>query len=452
MTLGFWLYAIWFNPGQDFVYYLVLQERPLLAVAQSVAASAAHGVACAGLLLLVLRVPNDCSEPRWRYVAGALPAVAVVIVGMQLVSYANILGYPTEALGRATFFVDYAVDALAVWILLRRRHGHPPQEYQRMRWIIWGCLIGLPAYILSGILQSTSLWPTLSGSDTIPESLVSLLLLTYGIFGWFVFEALRRPRVINVSIPLRRLTVFGVLLSVPAVFADRKAEQLQDLLHLPDWAWLALASVLFLLLGRLHEVSAKLADGVFNRTFRRQEMGLREVGREILRADGVDAIEKLLVEAPLHQLDLASAAVFRREDMAFRRHVECPGWPPGSAESLDVHAPALSGAAFGKPFDAVGAEQVGFPHGLAAPTLAVPVRDKVRLFAVAYYGPHVSGADLATDERELLGALADDAASAYARAEASALRRQVADLQLRLSRAQSDDRDMPVPGRSRREV
>ena len=37
-----------------------------------------------------------------------------------------------------------------------------------MRWVIWGCVIGLPAYILSGVLQSTSLWHTLTGAPATP--------------------------------------------------------------------------------------------------------------------------------------------------------------------------------------------------------------------------------------------------------------------------------------------
>jgi hypothetical protein len=46
---------------------------------------------------------------------------------------------------------------------------------------------------------------------------------------------------------------------------------------------------------------------------------------------------------------------------------------------------------------------------------------------VAFYGPHVSGADLATDEHTMLAALASDAATAYAHAETAALRRQLAE-------------------------
>src|SRR5204862_480868 len=96
-----------------------------------------------------------------------------------------------------------------------------------MRWVIWGALIGLPAYILSGLLGSTALWQSLSGDDSVPENLFGFLLLVYGILGWFVFEAVRRPRVVNVSIPLRRITAFGLLLSVPALFAHQQIERLE---------------------------------------------------------------------------------------------------------------------------------------------------------------------------------------------------------------------------------
>ena len=435
MTLGFWLYAIWFNPGQNFVYYLAIQERPILAIAQEALSALAHGAACAGLLLFALRVPDGRRDPPWTPVERLLPLVGVVVAGMQLVSDANILGLLTETLGRATFFADYAVDASALFILLRRRRGHPPAEYQRMRWIIWGCVIGLPAYILSGILESTSLWHTLSGSERIPEALIGVLLVIYGVLGWFVFEAIRRPRVVNVSIPLRRFTVFGLLLSVPALFADRQTESLHEALHLPDWGWVVFASLSLFVMGRLHELSAHLADRVFNRAFRRQTTRLAAVAREILQADRVETIEQLLIDAPVRHLGLASAAVFRRDETEFRRHVQCPGWPAGTAESLDPQDAVLSGTVSNRPFPIhpAHAERLNFPVGLATPTVAVPVGDKLHHFAIALYGPHTTGADLGTDEREMLSVLAADAALAYRRAESSLLREQVQQLEIRLS-------------------
>ena len=60
MSWGFFLYAIWFNPGQDFVYFLVLQEHPPLLLAQELAASLAHGAQDEEL-----RAGAEILEHRW---------------------------------------------------------------------------------------------------------------------------------------------------------------------------------------------------------------------------------------------------------------------------------------------------------------------------------------------------------------------------------------------------
>ena len=439
MSWGFFLYAIWFNPGQTFLSYLPLQEHPPLLLAQGLAESLAHGAACAGFLLFALRVPGDRPEPQWQSVARGLPAVGIAVTALQLLSFANAFGYPTEAIARATFFADCGVDIVAIWILLRRRHGQPPQHYQRMRWVIWGCLIGLPAYVLFGILGSTTLWHALWIDVPIPQDLAGLLLLVNGILGWFVFEAVRRRRVVNVSIPLRRITVFGLMLSVPALFAHKEMEHLQAALELPGWAWIALASVLLFLISRLHDFLVGLADHAFNRTFRREAAQLAALGREILQAGSIGQIERLLTEGPVRRLGLASAAVFRQGDGVLRRHGDSLGWTAAMADILDPRDAALAGLAAGQPFpiDVADAGRLGFPAGLAAPTVAVPVRDRLRCFAVALYGPHTSGADLSPDERVMLSRIADDAALAFTRAETDALRRQVAALELQLSAARA---------------
>jgi hypothetical protein len=437
MSWGFFLYAIWFNPGQNFVYYLPLQEWAPLVLAHEFAASLAHGAACTGFLLFALCVPDNGIEPRWRNLRRGLPVVAVAVSGLQLLSFANAFGYPTEAISRATFLADYAVDAIAVMILLRRQRGQPPRSYQRMRWVIWGCLIGLPAYILSGILGSTTLWHALSGEVSVPQDLISLLLLVYGIFGWFVFEAVRRPQVVSVSVPLRRITVFGLMLSVPALFAHREVEHLKEMLQLPGWAWIALASAFLFVISRVHELAVELADRVFNRAFRRETTQLAALGREILQAATVDEIERLLTVAPSRLLSLASAAVFRHVDGVFHRRSDGVGWASAIGNVFDPHDAALHRQASGSPFamEAADTDRLGFPRGLAAPTLAVPVRDRLHCFAVALYGPHATGADLTADERAMLARVADDAALAYAHAEMESLRGQVAALRLQLSDA-----------------
>jgi hypothetical protein len=435
MTWGFFVYACWFNSGQNFMFYAILHARPGLLLAQEFGGAVLQGAAFAGFLLFVLRAPSDRTEPAWRRWQFGLPLVAAAFVVLQLASYANSFGYRTEIASRATFIAGFAVDAAALLILLRRRRGLPPQDYQRMRWILWGCAIGLPAFIVGALLQSTTLWHAIGNEAEISALVPAALYALHGLLGWFVFEAVRRPRVVSVSVPLRRITIFGLMLSVPALFLHKQIEQLHHTLHLPTWAWIGLASVLLFLAGRAHELGVELADQVFNRAFRREVAALQAVSHDILRADDVHAIERLLTEAPMHTLGLASAALFRRHEGRFHRHADGHGWAAGMTETLDPRDAALAAIERGEPFpiDPADAERLGFPAGVAAPTVAVPVGDPLDCHAVALYGPHASGAELSEDEQAMLARLAADAALAYSRVERESLRRQVADLQARLA-------------------
>lgn len=437
MSWGFFLYACWFNSGQNFMFYALLQQRPGLLLAQEIGGAVMQGLAYAGFLLFVLRVPADRTEPGWRRWYFALPPVALLFVVLQLLSYSNSLGYPSEAVSRAVFLAGFAVNAAAVLILLARRRGQPPQDYQRMQWILWGCVIGLPAFIVAALLQSTTLGHSVWGVSDLPGEVPAALYALHGVLGWFVFEAVRRPRVVSVSIPLRRITVFGLMLSVPAVFLHQQIEHLGEALSLPAWAWIALASLLLFLIGRAHEFGVELADHVFDHTFRRDVATLRTVERDILHADSVDTLETLLMDAPLRALGLASAAVFRRHGADFRRHADRAGWIASMARTLDPGDPALTAIGAGEPFpiDPDDAHRLGFPAGLAAPTVAVPIATRLQCHAVALYGPHTTGADLSHDERAMLARLAGDAALAYGRVETEMLRGEVAALQARLSGA-----------------
>jgi hypothetical protein len=288
-------------------------------------------------------------------------------------------------------------------------------------------VIGLPAFIVAAILQSTTLWRLVPGVTTIPPDLVAALYGLHGLFGWFVFEAVRRPRVVSVSIPLRRISVFGLMLSAPALFLHQQIEHLNEWLDLPAWGFVVFGSVLLFLIGRMHELGVELADHVFNRAFRRELAALRLVADEVLRATSVDVVDSMLTAAPMRTLDLASAAVFRYDGAGFRRHVEAIGWGDGAAERLEPGSPLLASAKNGRPFSIYrdDAVRLGLPSGLATPTVAVPIRDRLSLHALALYGPHATGADLPHDEQAMLVRLAEAAALAYRHVEAEALRRQI---------------------------
>jgi hypothetical protein len=435
MTWGFFAYVIEFNPGQAYQFYSWLQQWPVALLTQWIATCLLQAAAYTGFLLFALRVPVDRAEGGWRVIERVLPALAVLFFLLALSSLGSVFGRPAETAMRASILVGLVVDAAALGILIGRRRSLGPRDYQRIRWVIWGCVIGLPAYLLAEVTQITSLPTDLFGIGALSEDVFGLIYLVNGVLCLFVVEAVRRDSVVNVSIPLRRATVLGLLLSVPAFFLHQEIEVVDQFVELPSWAWILVASVLAFLIARLHEFATELADGLFDIQYRRAELHLEEVAGEIQRGDSLAEIERLLVDEPLHTLVLASAALFRDEGNGFRRYVSA-GWDASATDVLDPtnllrHA-RHRGAAYRIDPDALA--DVRLPEGLGRPQIAVPVGNPRRFFAVALYGGHEAGTDLDQRERDLLASLARQAEIAYAYLEAEMLRQRIAALESRLAK------------------
>jgi hypothetical protein len=144
MSWGFFLYVVWFNPGQIYAFYALLQQWPPLLLTQNIAGSIAEAAGYTGLLLFVLRAPDDEPDCKWRWLERALPGIGVCLVLLMLATYGNLTGYRTETGTRFAIFVGFVVASCAVAILLERRRRKPPEEYQRLRWVIGGASSGFP--------------------------------------------------------------------------------------------------------------------------------------------------------------------------------------------------------------------------------------------------------------------------------------------------------------------
>lgn len=444
MSWGFFLYVNWFNPGQVFAFYAILQQWPALLLVQDVLACAAQAAGYAGFLLFVLRVPRNQTEARWRPVERALLPFAVVLTLALIASYGAVFGYPTETTTRAAILVGFIVDFFALAILLVRRRTQTPEDYQRVRWVIWGCLIGLPTFLIAELASETTFFNTAWGDFTPPEDIIGLLYLVNGILCLFVFEAVRRPRVVSVSIPLRRVTILGLTLSLPVLLLHHQVERLQESLHVPGWAWLVIGAVAVFLISRFHEGAVHAVDRYFNRALDQAE---RELGAAMLKARKPAEIDRLLSDEPFRVLKLTSAAAFRRRGPVFLRNDDAKGWGKRTAKALAPDDPLLAPIITGKPFTLTEAcgDGLTLPSGLSRPVLAVPAVNPVRCFAVSLYGPHASGTDLDANERDMLARLAGDAAAMYAELESAELRGTVASLERKLSKAKSRSGTGAVP-------
>jgi hypothetical protein len=439
MTWGFFVYVIQFNPGQAFQFYAWLQQWPRALLVQDVVSLVMQAAAYVGLILFALRAPVDRVEGRWRAVERALPALAILFLAPTLAGLGTVFGFRAETWMRSSLLIGFAASAAALAILLGRRRDLSPRDYQRIRWVIWGCLIGLPAYLLAELAQETSLLDGLLGEGALSEEAAGLLYLINGLLCLFVVEAVRRPTVVNVWIPLRRATVLGLLFSVPVLFLHKQIETIDEWIHMPDWAWVLVASGLVYLLARAHEFVTELTDRLFDRRFILAERRLEAVRETIEHTDSLAEIERLLVEEPMASLKLASAALFREVDGVFKR-LASVGWDAGGAETLSGEDPLLAARFQRKPHalhaaNAGQASQARLPDDLARPVLAVPVGNARRRYALLLYGGHEDGTDLDSAKRDLLGSLAHDAQIAYAQIEGETLRKRVDALEGQLARA-----------------
>ena len=428
MTWGFFLYVVWFNPGQSFQFYALLQRWPLLLLSQNIVGCIAQAVGFTGLLLFVLRVPNDEPDPRWRTLERPLPLIALALTLLLLASYSSAFGYRTELGTRAGILTGFIVASCALAILMLRRRTQTPEDYQRVRWVIWGCLIGLPSFLIAELASETTLLKTRWGDFTPSEDIIGLLYLVNGILCLFVFEAVRRPRVVSVAIPLRRVTILGLILSAPALLLHHQVDSLQKHLALPSWAWLVLGAFALFLISRLHEGAVAVVDRFFNRSLDELERTFSQAMREAQEPADID---RLLADEPWRALKLSSAAAFRRQGSCLVRDEDGKGWEDCATRELNLEQPMLAPVSAGQPFGLKEHDDDGidFPPGLRRPVLAVPAADPVRCFALSLYGPHSVGTDLDANERAMLYRLACFASAMYAELEAVELRHRIATLE-----------------------
>ncbi len=444
MTWGFFLYAIWFNPGDDYAFYSLLQFWTPAVLIEQVLEAFIRGAAYAGLLAFALCFPGETMEPRWRRIGAALPWLAVIVSGLALASGFNLYGIPTETISRFLFLSIIPLDGLALLLLVLRLRHLPPQDEQRMRWAIAGCAIGLPAFFVAELCQSSGLPHALFGA-TPPQTAIELLYLFHGVIAYFVGTAVRRRRVVSVAIPLRRGAILAVLTfitGVPIVYLHDQITHfggaLNEAYHLPEWLWLVVISpIALIVLTELHHHSVHLTERAFNRRYWRARDRLRQAGQQILRLASFTEIDRLLTEAPTQGLRLSSAAVFREVDGAFHRASPAIGWGGAALATLDpaLDALALKCLETGRPerLPRGSWQRAGLPADDQVPCLAVPILGgATESTAIVLFGPHVTGSDINQDEQELLRDFAERAALGYDRIEFAILRQELQTLRMRL--------------------
>lgn len=435
MTWGFFLYAMWFNPGQFFVWYAELQRWPPGLLVQEAAQAFAQGAGYAGFIAFALRFPHNSHGERWRGVERLLPILAGVLTVLQLAGFGAAVGYPAESFGWAFYLTGYAIDIFVLVILHIRRKSQPPEDRQRTRWVQWGCWVGLLAFIMADSNEATTIWSSawqlLKWHPS--ETVLSFLYLINTSVPIAVFHAVRKHRVIDVSFACSRATtllgtwvIIGVLLAGVSVL-------IEELLPFHDRILIFIAAVALVKLTfeRLHDRLNEACDHLFFRSLVEAEEKLRGLAASLAAGDRCESVDDRLSTDPAICLGLKSAAVFRRENDGAYRQTAAIGWadkrPQPSALPV-AFVEKLRTTNKAKRLEPKDLTE-DMPKGTALPVLAVPVTGRDGLVAVALYGAHETGDDLNDDEIAILDEFGRAAVSGYECVEALMQQRRIEELE-----------------------
>jgi hypothetical protein len=305
----------------------------------------------------------------------------------------------------------------------------------RMSWVMLSALIAFGGKWLVDLLwelgYSASDWVTLTNAG------YSLQLL----FALAVAYAVAKHRVIDVRFFLSRTLVFSGLTLFLVVG-----------LRAIDWLLtVAIAGERFAVIVEfaaavgmglaLHAIQRRLEHAVGRILFRSRydaEKRLRRLCAGLVHAESLEPVCTMLVEEPAAALNLASCALFLRDEAGWFVRRGSSGWEscglmrvspddPAILELKGSFEPLWLGDVHDDLFDRFDTER--------KPALALAVHTRGRLRGVLFVGAHASGEALDPAEVRLLRDVAASAGHAFDHVEAAALQRRVDELEEALRRA-----------------
>ncbi|HLW37254.1 MAG TPA: hypothetical protein VKR99_02370, partial [Candidatus Eremiobacteraceae bacterium] len=382
----------------------------------------------AGLLLFALNFPDIDLAP-WRrtlqryvwllFVLLALSAIAVnfaVWLGHSIQWFVTALG-----IGRGLLYAFIAGIFLETYA---RTRG---EDRQRVAWITFGFAIGLVGLAFAHTLNVVH-WQVAS-TVSVHERLLSLLI---GVVPFAVAYSVVRHHVFDFNVVISHALVYGVLTAIVIAFFSVLHAVAVRTLHSAG-ASLGIELFAAVVLGfSLEAIRRKLEWLISALFFRRQRLAARHIGdaaATLPRSPSKEAVDAVVVAAPVKAFDLGSAALFRRDESGAYMRRAAFGW---SASDDAVFFPddelvvALQRDRAAVDLEKRHLPRSGMPAGELEPTLACPLLVRGQLEAFALYGPQAGGAALERDQIPALRDLMQAAALAYDELEFASLRARAA--------------------------
>lgn len=418
MTWGFYLYAIGNNSGSPLIFSFL---PPAQYFALTMITTYIPGaLAPVGLYIFALRFPSGKAE-GWRLAVDRVMPLLGLVLAFFAVYPLYIWTFQARQSTATTLWTTYpgvVLLTLAFATMLATYFRSSGVERQRTSWVIAGLALSYVGNIVATLADYVIAWPY----SVTPDVFLALNLavpLTVGYSIW-------RHRILDINFVINRAVVYGsVTIFIVGVFVLIDwffTRTLSSRLGL--FADIAAALLIGVTLDRLHHRIDHMMDSVFFRRRHMAEVRLKRVAAALPHANSLTAIDTALTEEPVDWLQLASAAIFRRDGSRYIRHAAI-GWNETMSEELtndDRLVLQLEAEQVPLHIDEVHWKRLDVPEGVARPALATPIVIRRRLEGFALYGSHRAGEAIDPDEEKALEGLMFAAAAAYDHLEAEALR------------------------------
>jgi len=422
ITWSFYLLCVGLNPGPFEVSMAIFQYPWIyLYYALQDIITVAGGL---GALLFALLFPRT-SIYGWRQrLVRLTPYLFAIVSALNIYAdlASNFFGLRSHApaiILSSTVVLSLVVVIYAFYDTYVHTRGN---DRQRIRWIIFGFIIGL-----TGATVSFALPLNMSTPDWLSPSLLLLIVFVPTTVAYAVI----RHHVIDVNFVISRALVYSIMTTMLVAF-----------FAFIDWLLgkelaagrLALTSEVMLAIAAgvgLEHLQHAVDHSVNSVLFRDRQAAAKRLARltqELQDAPSKNSIDKLLVDVPSQALRLSSSAIFRRSNDGSYTRRASHGWDEMHEKTLDANAPLVLKLASKKRsvrINKLALDRARFPQGSAEPALALPITIRGESIAVGLYGIHSGGEDLAPDEISAIDGLELYAAAAYDRLEVDALRSQL---------------------------
>jgi GAF domain len=419
MTWGFYLYAVGNNGGSPLVFEF-LPPIPYF-ILNHVASYIPGALAPVGLLIFALRFPTGKAE-GWRLnVDRIMPFLGVALIFLTVYpSYMWVFQARTSQVSALwTTYPAVVVLTIALGIALSTYFKSAGVDRQRISWVIFGLTVSYAGNIIAALADYYVAWPYAVTPDVFVTLNIAVPIT--------VAYSIARHRILDINFVFNRALVYGAItLVIVGIFALIDwffTRTLSSKLGL--FADIGAALIIGITLDRLHHRIDHVMDSVFFRRRHNAEVRLKRLAAALPHAMSLATVDLALVEEPSDWLQLASAAVFRRDSGSRYVRRAAIGWSEVMSEELSIEDRlVLQLEAEQDPLhvDDVHWKRTDLPEGAARPALVVPIVIRRRLEGFALYGSHRGGEAIDPDEQKALEGLMMGAASAYDHLEAEALR------------------------------